>query len=131
MHTPNKQDIINDGWRLSANISDALVSRCAAEVLDAYILKRVSMQQVTQTPAESNIGRCWRALTMLACAQDDTFATSTGGEKKIFTYGNHADDLGKLKASVALLLQDLKSVETCHDEYDDVCNIFLRNQFFH
>lgn len=130
MIAPTKQDIIAAGWRLSANISEALLSRCAAEVKKAYLLHRVEESAIAAAVVTDSIGRAWCALTFLRCAQDEVFATRTGGEQKNFNYGQHAQDLAEVKSSVALSLHDLDDVATKCERYDDICRVFYRTQFF-
>lgn len=130
MTAPTKADIIAAGWKMSANISDALVSRCAAEVKTAYLLRRVEESAISAATAADGIGMAWIVLTFLRCAQDDVFATRTGGENKSFNYGQHTNNLEQVKASAAIALKAVDESATKCERYDDICRVFFRTQFF-
>lgn len=130
MIKPSKSDIYEAGWRMSANIDDTIVSRCADEVLNAYILKRVDSQAVTDAVKTDVIGKAWIALTFLRIAQDNVFATAVGGEVKNFEYGQIASSFYYIKQGCAVLLKNLESVATLSNEFEDVCEVFFGTQMF-
>lgn len=131
MTAPTISDIQTAGYKMTANAPATQVARCAAEVLDAYILKRTTPAEVTAASASDGIGRAWVALTFLRYMQDVEFATRTGGEKKKFDYGEHLKWLHAIKNSCAQRLRDLEKVGSLLEKYDDICEVFFRTQFFY
>ena len=130
MTAPTISDIQTAGYKMTVNAPATQVARCAAEVLDAYILKRATAAEVTAASATDGIGRAWVALTFLRYMQDVEFATRTGGERKRLDYGEHLEWSHAIKISCAQRLKDLERVGSMSEKYDDICEVFFRTQLF-
>lgn len=128
MNAPTKSDLQAAGYRVSANIVDAVVSRCAADVKTAYMLAYVSEAEITASAGTDSIGEAWRALTALRLMQDSEFATRVGGEKKRLSYGDHLTDKRQAKTRAALALLGLASVHSIKGELHDICEVWFRTQ---
>ena len=97
MNAPTKSDLQAAGYRVSVNISDAVVARCASDVKAAYLLAHVTEADISASGGNDTIGEAWRALTVLRLMQDGEFATRVGGEKKKLSYGDHLTDKRQAK----------------------------------
>ena len=75
MNAPTKSDLQAAGYRVSVNISDAVVARCASDVKAAYLLAHVTEADISASGGNDTIGEAWRALTVLRLMQDGEFAT--------------------------------------------------------
>ena len=75
MNAPTKSDLQAAGYRVSVNIADAVVSRCASDVKAAYLLAHVTEADITASGGNDSIGEAWRTLTVLRIIQDNEFAT--------------------------------------------------------
>lgn len=130
MTTPTKSEIRAAGYRLSANAEDAVVSKCAALVRDAYMLHHVTAAELAAAAVGDVIGKAWVALTYLCYCQDVEFGTRTGGEKKRFDYGDHVTEERQLKAVCALKLSELKAVHPATSKISDICEVYFKTQLF-
>lgn len=131
MNSPTAADIIAAGYKMTANAPAPVVARCAEEVLDAYLLKCVTAQEVSDANAASEIGKAWTVLTFLRYMQDTEFATRTGGERKRFEYGDRLTWTAAIKNSAAKRLSELKlSKGLYHVRFDDICEVYFRTQLF-
>lgn len=132
MTAPTASDIVAAGYKMTANAPAPVVARCAEEVLNAYLLKCVTAQEVTDAMAGSEIGKAWTVLTFLRYMQDTEFATRTGGERKRFEYGDRLTWTAAIKSSAARRLAELKlSKNLYHVRFDDICEVYYRTQFFY
>lgn len=132
MTTPSKTDLISAGYRMTANATDAVVTRCATEVLNSYILAFVETSDVSNATTSDAIGQAWLALTFLRFLQDTEFGTRTGGEKKRFEYGEHLTWMNSIKNTCAQRIDALEDAATVDDgEMRDICGVYFRTQLFH
>lgn len=125
------QHIISQGFKLSANARAEEVSRCADDVLGAYILHYVTAAEASAATDGSVIDRAWTALTYIRYMQDVEFATRTGGERKRFDYGEHLSWMQSAKNTAARRLKELEAVRTVKGEPSDICGIYFKTQFFY
>lgn len=130
MNAPTKSDLISAGYRMTANATAEVVSRCADEVLNAYILHYVTAAEVTAASTSTAIGKAWMALTFLRYIQDVEFGTRTGGEKKRFEYGEHLSWTAAIKNSCAKYLEALEDSRSVDEEVEDVCRVYFKTQLF-
>lgn len=132
MTTPTISVIRSAGYRLSANATDEVVSRCATQVKTCYLLHYVEESDITAATATDAIGAAWIVLTYLRYLQDVEFGTRTGGERKRFEYGEHLTWMRAIKAEAATALQALKDAATIDEvtDADDVCEVWFRTQLF-
>lgn len=128
MNAPTKQDLANAGYRVSVNIADAVVSRCAADVKSAYLLAHVTEADITASGGNDTIGEAWRSLTVLRIMQDSEFATRVGGEKKRLSYGDHLTDKRQAKTRAAMALHNLNADHPATGEVRDICEVWFRTQ---
>lgn len=132
MTTPTISVLRTAGYRMSANASDAVVSRCATQVKACYLLHYVEESDITAATAGDEIGKAWLVLTYLRYLQDVEFGTRTGGEKKRFEYGDHLSQMKAIKAEAAVSLQALEAAATVTvTECEDVCAVWFKTQLFH
>lgn len=130
MNTPTKSDLTAAGYRVSANIADAVVSRCAADVKAAYLLHHVTEAEITAATASDSIGVAWYALTVLRLMQDSEFATRTGGERKRLDYGEHLEAERTAKTRAAQALIALASAHPATSPVRDICEVWFKTQLF-
>ena len=130
MIQPYKQDIINDGWRMSANINEALISRCCDEVKRAYLIPLFTEQEIADAATTSTIAHAWNALTFLRTLQDNAFSTRTGAEQKNFEQGTHVYRLDDVKKACARYVDELRETSTKNGNIKDICDIYFYTQFF-
>ena len=128
MNAPTKSDLQAAGYRVSVNIADAVVSRCAADVKAAYLLAHVTEQEISDSQGNDTIGEAWRALTTLRMMQDNEFATRVGGEKKKLSYGDHLTDKRQAKTRAAMAMDALAAEHPATGEVRDICEIWFRTQ---
>lgn len=128
MNAPTKSDLQAAGYRVSVNIADAVVARCAADVKTAYLLPCVTDADITASGGNDTIGEAWRALTALRLMQDNEFATRVGGEKKRLSYGDHLTDKRQAKTRAAMAMDALKKEHPVTGEVRDICEVWFRTQ---
>lgn len=128
MNAPTKSDLQNAGYRVSVNIADAVVARCAADVKAAYLLAHVTEQEISDSQGNDSIGEAWRTLTVLRIMQDNEFATRVGGEKKRLSYGDHLTDKRQAKTRAAMALHNLNADHPATGEVRDICEVWFRTQ---
>lgn len=133
MTTPTITIIRNAGYRLSANATDEVVSRCAEEVKNCYLLHYVESSDITNATTGDEIGAAWVVLTYLRYLQDVEFGTRTGGERKRFDYGDHLLQMKAIKSEAAVALQALEDAATLDEvtEPEDVCEVWFKTQLFY
>lgn len=130
MQTPSKQDIINDGWRMSANINEAFISRCSVEVKRTYLLPLFTEQEIADAATTSTIAHAWNALTFLRSLQDNAFSTRSGAEQKNLEQGTHVYRLDDVKRACACYVDELRVTSTAKGNIIDICEIYFYTQFF-
>lgn len=128
MYAPTKTELQAAGYRVSVNIADAVVARCAADVKAAYLLAHVTEEEITASDGNDTIGEAWRTLTALRIMQDNEFATRVGGEKKRLSYGDHLTEKRQAKTRAAMALDALNADHPATRKPDDVCEIWFRSQ---
>lgn len=128
MNAPTKSDLQAAGYRVSVNIADAVVARCAADVKSAYLLAHVTEADITASTGNDSIGDAWRTLTVLRMMQDNEFATRVGGEKKRLSYGDHLTDKRQAKTRAAMALHNLNADHPATGEVRDICEVWFRTQ---
>jgi hypothetical protein len=128
MNAPTKSDLQAAGYRVSVNIADAVVARCASEVKAAYLLAYVSEAEITASAGTDSIGEAWRTLTVLRIMQDNEFATRLGGEKKKLSYGDHLTDKRQAKTRAAMAMDALAAEHPATGEVRDICEVWFRTQ---
>lgn len=128
MNAPTKSDLQAAGYRVSVNLADAVVSRCAADVKAAYLLAHVTEADISASAGTDSIGDAWRALTALRIMQDNEFATRVGGEKKKLSYGDHLTDKRQAKTRAAMALDALAAEHPATGEVRDICEVWFRTQ---
>lgn len=128
MNAPTKSDLQTAGYRVSVNIADAVVARCAADVKAAYLLAHVTEADITASTGNDSIGDAWRTLTVLRMMQDNEFATRVGGEKKRLSYGDHLSDKRQAKTRAAMALHNLNADHPATGEVRDICEVWFRTQ---
>ena len=128
MNAPTKSELQNAGYRVSQNIADAVVARCAADVKAAYLLAHVTEQEISDSQGNDTIGEAWRTLTTLRIMQDSEFATRVGGEKKRLSYGDHLTDKRQAKTRAAMAMDALKKEHPDTGEVRDICEVWFRTQ---
>lgn len=128
MNAPTKSDLATAGYRVSANIADAVVSRCALDVKTAYLLAHVTEAEITASNGTDSIGDAWRTLTVLRLLQDSEFATRTGGEKKRFDYGEHLQTMRTAKTRAEMALHSLNADHPATGKVRDICEVWFRTQ---
>lgn len=132
MTTPTITALRTAGYRMSANATDAVVTRCATQVKECYLLHYVEESDITAAAVSDTIGRAWLVLTYIRYMQDVEFGTRTGGEKKRFEYGDHLTTMKAVKAEAAVLLNALKDAATITvTDPEDVCEVWFKTQLFH
>ena len=130
MTSPTKANLIALGYRMTANATDSVVSRCAEIVYNDYILHYVTAAEVTAASLSDTIGRTWAVLTFLRYTQDVEFGTRTGGEKKRFEYGDHLTWTAAIKNEAARWLAALDAERTVDEEISDTCGVYFKTQLF-
>lgn len=128
MNAPTKSELQTAGYRVSQNIADAVVARCAAEVKAAYLLAHVTEVEITASSGNDTIGDAWRTLTTLRIMQDSEFATRVGGEKKRLAYGDHLTDKRQAKTRAAMAMDALAAEHPATGEVRDICEVWFRTQ---
>lgn len=128
MNAPTKSDLQTAGYRVSVNIADAVVARCAADVKAAYLLAHVTEADITASTGNDSIGDAWRTLTVLRMMQDNEFATRVGGDKKRLSYGDHLTDKRQAKTRAAMALNNLNADHPATGEVRDICEVWFRTQ---
>ena len=128
MNAPTKSDLQTAGYRVSMNITDAVVARCAADVKAAYLLAHVTEAEITASAGTDSIGEAWRTLTVLRIMQDNEFATRVGGEKKKLSYGDHLTDKRQAKTRAAIAMDALAAEHPATGEVRDICEVWFRTQ---
>ena len=128
MNAPTKSELQNAGYRVSQNIADAVVARCASDVKATYLLAHVTEADITASGGNDTIGEAWRTLTVLRLMQDGEFATRTGGEKKRFDYGEHLQTMRMAKTRAAMALRSLNADHPATGEVKDICEVWFRTQ---
>lgn len=128
MNAPTKSDLQAAGYRVSVNIADAVVSRCASDVKAAYLLAYVTEAEITASGGNDTIGDAWRALTTLRIMQDNEFATRVGGEKKKLSYGDHLADKRQAKTRAAMAMDALAAEHPARSGMRDICEVWFRTQ---
>lgn len=131
MNAPTREDLREHGYKMSSNANADNVSACASIVRIAYLNKCVSDEIINNSESSGMIGRAWRALTYLCYCQDVDFGTRTGGENKRFEYGTKPQDYKRLKTFAAIALKELTETYPIKSDFDDVCNIYFKNQFYY
>lgn len=131
MNEPSKQSLISAGYQMSANKGDAIVSRCASMVLEAYILPFVTTAEVAAATETSTIAKAWNALTFLLLLQESEFATRMGGERKEFDHGRRAEyGLQAIKEECNMWLRKLEQESGKAGKINDVCEVYFKTQIF-
>lgn len=130
MNGVTRQNIIDAGYRMSSNTGDAIVARCAAVVLENYILKIFTAAEVAEATTTDEIGSLWVGLTFLRLLLDNEFATRTGGEVKNNQYGSKAGDLSDIKADLAAKIRAAEKNHGKEHCVNDVCEIWLKTQIY-
>lgn len=128
MDIPTKLDLQAAGYRVSVNIADAVVARCAEDVKTSYLLPCVSSSEIDESDGKDAIGEAWRSLTALRLMQDCEFATRVGGEKKRLSYGDHLTDKRQAKTRAAMAMDALKKAHPATGEVRDICEVWFRTQ---
>ena len=128
MNAPTKSELQTAGYRVSQNIADAVVARCAAEVKAAYLLAHVTEEEIFDSQGNDTIGEAWRTLTVLRIMQDSEFATRVGGEKKRLSYGDHLTDKRQAKTRAAMAMDALAAEHPATGAVRDICEVWFRTQ---
>lgn len=128
MNAPTKSELQTAGYRVSQNIADAVVARCAAEVKAAYLLAHVTEADITASSGNDSIGEAWRTLTVLRIMQDNEFATRVGGEKKRLEYGDHLTEKRQAKTRAAMAMDALAAEHPATGSVRDICEVWFRTQ---
>jgi len=131
MTTITKNDLVNNGYRMTVNGDDTIVSRSANAVKEAYLLHFVTAAQISAATATDTIGQCWLALTFLHLIQNQEFVTRTGGERKRNEYGDRITDyIHNLKSGCNLWLRKLEDENSKLSDISDICQIYFVTQIF-
>ena len=126
-----KSDLIAQGYRMSVNADELIVTRSARTVKEAYLLHFVTEAQITAAQITDTIGQCWVALTFLHLVKNNEFATRTGGERKDNQYGLRVDNyIHNLKSGCNLWLRKLESEFGKLSDIVDVCEIYFSTSIF-
>lgn len=131
MNAPGKSNFITAGYRVSANTTDTIVTKCCNEVKAAYLLAFVTEAQITAASLTDTVGQAWLSLGFLRLLQDTEFATRTGGERKGFEYGERSEyRLQTIKAECNMWLRKLESEFGKIGDITDICSVYFKTQMF-
>lgn len=129
----NAQDYRADGYGLSQQIEQGIITRAERDVVKAYIVPLIgetpTSEQIEEEPMRSAI----MALAFLLISQRSSMVTRAGAKIKQTEQSitpTYEDVLRQNAPTCVRYLQDISPYEVISSKVDDICGIFFKSNFF-
>ena len=129
----NVQDYRADGYGLSQQIDQAVITRAERDVVSAYIVPLVGETPTSEQIEEEPIRSAVMALSFLLISQRSSMITRAGAKLKQTEQSStptYEDVLRQNAPTCARYLQDIAPLEVISRKVNDVCGIYFKSNFF-
>lgn len=129
----NAQDYRADGYGLSQQIEQGIITRAERDVVNAYIVPLIgeipTSEQIEAEPIRSAV----MALAFLLVSQRSSMATRAGAKLKQTEQSStptYEDVLRQNAPTCVRYLQDIAPYEVTSRKVNDICGIFFKSNYF-
>lgn len=124
-------DYINKGFRISAHLEQAIITRAEDDVKQAYLLPIVDESMLTDAVVKDALMN----FTFLLLVQRSDFATRSGGKIKLTAESSNVLALEALQEQAFIChmkLEAVRSLENARKDAKviDICKIYFKTNYF-
>lgn len=129
----NAQDYRADGYGLSQQIEQGIITRAERDVVNAYIVPLIGETPTSEQVEAEPIRSAVMALAFLLVSQRSSMATRAGAKLKQTeqsTTPTYEDVLRQNAPTCVRYLQDIAPYEVMSRKVNDICGIFFKSNYF-